>query len=376
MPLPSGLSDLRDRLQDDLFPWLAATEGPLTEMTKLFITVLEMAPVGGFLASGPGLVGRPPAERVPLARAFIAKAVYGMPLTVLLIDRLKMDRTLRRLCGWHHAGAIPSESTFSRAFAEFADAELPSRVHEAVILSAYKDRLVGHVSRDATAIEAREKPVKVEAPKRWRKKRRPEKGEPGYESVRRLERQQTMTLAEMLADLPRHCSVGIKPNAKGFKTAWTGYKLHLDTADGDIPLNGILTSASLHDSQAAIPLATMTARRVVNLYDLMDPSYDAPEILAACRALGRVPIVPEQSRRTQGRKDEMAAEAHARRCINFEAAEQVRYRERTAAERVNGRLKDEFGGRFVRVRGHAKVMCHLMFGILALTVDQLMRLLI
>jgi len=43
-------------------------------------------------------------------------------------------------------------------------------------------------------------------------------------------------------------------------------------------------------------------------------------------------------------------------------------------ERVNGRLKDEFGGRHVRVRGHAKVLCHLMFGVVALTVDQLMRL--
>jgi hypothetical protein len=42
-------------------------------------------------------------------------------------------------------------------------------------------------------------------------------------------------------------------------------------------------------------------------------------------------------------------------------------------ERVNSRLKDEFGGRYVRVRGHAKVMAHLMFGVLALTVDQILR---
>lgn len=41
---------------------------------------------------------------------------------------------------------------------------------------------------------------------------------------------------------------------------------------------------------------------------------------------------------------------------------------------VNARLKDEFGGRHVRVRGHAKVYCHLMFGVLALAVDQLMQL--
>jgi len=42
-------------------------------------------------------------------------------------------------------------------------------------------------------------------------------------------------------------------------------------------------------------------------------------------------------------------------------------------ERVNARLKDEFGGSQIRVRGAAKVMAHLMFGVLALTVDQWMR---
>ena len=43
-------------------------------------------------------------------------------------------------------------------------------------------------------------------------------------------------------------------------------------------------------------------------------------------------------------------------------------------ERVNARLKDEFGARTVRVRGAVKVMAHLMFGVLALTADQLLRL--
>ena len=51
----------------------------------------------------------------------------------------------------------------------------------------------------------------------------------------------------------------------------------------------------------------------------------------------------------------------------------MRFRERTGVERVNSRLKDEFGGRIVRVRGAAKVMTHLMFGILALTADQILR---
>ncbi len=45
----------------------------------------------------------------------------------------------------------------------------------------------------------------------------------------------------MLADLPRHCAVGTKRNAKGYKTSWIGHKLHLDVADGDIPVSCVLT---------------------------------------------------------------------------------------------------------------------------------------
>jgi len=51
----------------------------------------------------------------------------------------------------------------------------------------------------------------------------------------------------------------------------------------------------------------------------------------------------------------------------------IRYNERSTVERVNGRLKDEFGAHMVRVRRHAKMMSHLMFGIIALTVDQPMK---
>ena len=44
------------------------------------------------------------------------------------------------------------------------------------------------------------------------------------------------------------------------------------------------------------------------------------------------------------------------------------------SERVNARLKDEFGASKIRVRGAAKIMAHLMFGVIALTVDQWLRL--
>ena len=73
-------------------------------------------------------------------------------------------------------------------------------------------------------------------------------------------------------------------------------------------------------------------------------------------------------------KAELKAESARWRRLGLKRPEDVRYRERSVVERVNGRLKDEFGGRLIRVRGHAKIMCHLMFGLLALTADQLLRL--
>jgi len=341
------------------------------------ITALEVAGVEAFVQVWPGLPGRPPHDRAALARAFVAKAVIGLPTTKMLIERLAVDKTLRRLCGWEHPGEICSEATFSRAFAEFAQSALPSRIHEALVKRTYEGRLVGHISRDATAIEAREKPVKTapaaERPKR--KRGRPRKGEVvEKKEPRRLERQGEMSLAEMLAELPKHCAVGTKRNAKGHTTNWIGYKLHLDVADGDIPISAILTSASLHDSQVAIPLATLTAGRVTNLYDLMDSAYDAPEIKAKSVALGHVPIIDAHPRSVPGGKEAVAAEALARRTAGYRPAEEVRYNGRSAAERVNGGLKDDFGARHVRVRGNPKVFCHLMFGVLALTIDHLMRL--
>ena len=44
----------------------------------------------------------------------------------------------------------------------------------------------------------------------------------------------------------------------------------IGVADGDIPISVILTSASLHDSQTAIPLTQMSSDRVTYLYDLAD----------------------------------------------------------------------------------------------------------
>ena len=130
--------------------------------------------------------------------------MFDIPTTRALIERLEVDGRLWRLCGWSGAGRLPSEATFSRAFSEFAESGLASRLHETLIARTMDGHLVEHISRDATAIEAREKAApkpKAAKPKR-RKRGRPRKGEARAKEPSRLERQLTMSLPQMLADLP------------------------------------------------------------------------------------------------------------------------------------------------------------------------------
>jgi hypothetical protein len=389
--LRQQLSHFGHLLQSELFGLVEAETGRLSDTAKRLIATLGMIPLERFIPSARGWNGRPAIDRYAIASAFVAKAVYNFPETRDLLERLASDEQLRLICGWKRGQRLPHESTFSRAFAEFARMELPQFVHEALIRETQKDRLIGHIARDSTAIEAREKFPETAAQKAEKRaekkasgavagrkrgaKKGPHRRWKGGRPVRppredtRLHRQRSMKLDDMLRELPRNCSIGTKTSSKGYQQYWRGYKLHLDVADGQIPVSAVITGASVHDSQVAIPLATMTTQRVTYCYELMDSAYDAAEIDSHCRALGHVPIIDPHARAKT--KSTFLVGKPARQ---LSWAEADRYRERTLVERVNGRLKDEFGGRFVRVRGASKVMAHLMFGVLALTVDQLLRL--
>jgi Transposase DDE domain/Transposase domain (DUF772) len=375
------MSKLRDTLsqtwlniQSSLFPWLSDELGPLTEKQQELVTTLEVVRIEEFIYSSRGFPGRPPQDRTAIARAFVAKMIYNMPTTRALLDRLETDSALRRICGWERKSDVPDEWTFSRAFAEFSKSRLPERVHAAFIKESYANEIVGHNSRDSTAIEAREKPLKKKPIQKIVAKRgRPKQGEERIKPLTRIEQQASgMGLTDMLNDLPTACDVGTKKNSKGYKVSWTGYKLHIDVADGGIPICAVLTSASTHDSQVAIPLAKMSSERMTNLYDVMDSAYDVPQIHSMSRQLGHIPLIDVNPRRNKALKEELTAENKRCRLVGHKTAEAIRYNERSTVERVNARLKDEFGGRVVRVRGHVKVLCHLMFGILALTANQMM----
>ena len=368
------LNELYFNIQTRLFPMVEEEIGELTEKLQEFLKILELVEPSRFIDETMiwcGL-GRPPKSREFMLRAFFLKAVYDLPTTKMLIENLKGNATWRQLCGWEFASQVPSEPTFSRAFQEFSELNLLEKIHGTIVRENYKDKLVGHSSIDSTAIVGREKACRKNTPKKKQKKKKRgrkskaelaamKEQEAVEVKVRRLELQPNRSLEENLADLPMGCDWGGKKNSKGKAEFWRGYKLHLSLADGGVPLAAVLTSASPHDSQVAIPLMQKTSERAQVLYDLADSAYDAPEIKEFSKALGRIPVIDPNKRR--GQETELSP------------SEKIRYRERSTVERGNSDLKDNHGARHIRVKGHEKVFCHLMFGVIAITAKQMFNML-
>jgi len=247
--------------QRRLFPMMEEELGPLSPKHQRLASAFALLDLKEAHTVRGGR-GRPAQDRGAILRAFLAKAYFHLATTRQLLDLLRSDRVLRRLCGWESAAQVPSEAVFSRAFAQLAQTTVLEELHQALVQQAFAGHLVGHVIRDASAVPAREKPTrKPKAARPKRRRGRPRKGEPPAPKAR-LERQPGMSLPEMLADLPQACDRGVKIGSDGRKQSWVGYKLHWDISDSQIPLSCVLTSASTHDLQVAIPLATLTAQRV------------------------------------------------------------------------------------------------------------------
>ena len=342
-------------MQPELFPGFVEEVSPTTDKHLKVIIALDVIDIEKHLPYESLFgVGRPRKDRLSLAHAFIAKSVLNLTTTVALIDRLKVDKVLRRICGFE--GKLPCEATFSNAFREYAEFELAQKAHDSLVKEIYSERLIGHICRDSTAINAREQPEKKPKKEKKKKKRgRPKKGEElAPKELTRIEKQRGQNLEDILSELPTKCDVGGKKNSKGNVEWWVGYKLHLDVDDHGIPISAILTSASVHDSGVAIPLEKITSGRVHSLYSLMYSGYVSQEIEDEIKEAGKVPIIyPKKPRGGE--------------LVPLEPPSAERYKIRTTVERTNSTIKDDFGGRHFRVKGYTKVFAHLMFGILGMS---------
>ena len=131
----------------------------------------------------------------------------------------------------------------------------------------------------------------------------------------------------MHKNLPTACNRSTKCNAQGDQVSWNGYQFTWTPPTVACPLPALLSSVSMHDSRAAFPLWLMSAERVTHLYDLRDAACGRAKLREHSRSLVHVPLIDHHPR----------------------------------------------GGKSIMVKGCAKVMGHLMFGVLALSADQLMR---
>lgn len=249
-------------------------------------------------------------------------------------------------------------------------------MHQALIKELYKDQIVGHVVKDSTPLEVREKALKKESVQK-RKKNKDEKYK--NKKLGKLNRRQKQLvetdLNKMIHDLPNLCDKGMKKSAQGYTMIWKGYKLHAAVDDHCMPLAVIVTSASLNDCEAAIPLATKCNQVVTNFYDLMDAAYDHPEIISHNMSLGHVPII-DRCPHSNPQKVEKELEKDRKKYLSFQTAEDKRYKERLPKERFNACYKDFNGCRAISYRGHAKVTCHVMFGVLTMAASTIINLLI
>jgi transposase len=360
-----------------LFPALQEQLGILSLKEEKLMRILELAQIELYVSEVK--ITNPPKHRKEIARAFIAKSVYNIQTTRDLIDRLKVDRVLRVICGWRYVRSIPSESTFSRVFGELARSRIADKTHQAFIKEYLSDTLFFYNSTDSTAIDVREKPLKKEKTLKIKQKRgRKRKNDstpvaPKEEKLSYKQSQMTSTI-QMLQEISTSTDIGRKINAKGNGYAWIGGKLHLGVVDGDIPITAIYTCASVHDSQVAIPVINETTRRVDYLYDLCDKAYDSEPIIAFSKARGHTPIIDVNPRNCEETKTALEGQKILEK-MGFNTPMSNHYNHRSSVERVNSYLKDSFGCKHIYVKGATKVASHLMFGVLALCIHQSIKLL-
>jgi hypothetical protein len=315
------------------------------------------------LSDNRSVMGRPAFGLEPFIRAFLARSFFRIATVDDLRKRLMADPNLRRMVGFVK---VPSAATFSRRMAALAAMPLVTRALNDMVTHYHEGRIVGHISRDSTAIPVREKPVDrkravviLEKPKR--KRGRPRKGEiRPAKKLRRLERQLGMKPGKAIAELDSACAWGCKKNSQGNVSFWKGYKLHLDVTDLGIPVTAVVTGANVHDSQLAIPMEKWTERKITHLYSVMDSAYDAQPIVDYIEGKGRVPLIEPNKRRGGERRV-------------FTPAQKERFKVRSVVERANAHLKDWLIPDHVFVRGVAKVSFLLLCGVLVLAAIKILQ---
>lgn len=282
-----------------------------------------------------------------LWHCFIAKYVLGLASTAAMIRTLRNNPFIAEACGIASPDAIPHEATFSRFFARLSTYNMAAKVkdvsrslvqHHYASLPGFGER----VAFDSTTLAAWSNPAK--------KGKKPKKiATRGYKAR-----------VGKVSDADAGWSV--KKGTQGVKEAVFGYKLHLLVdCEYELPIAANVSAGNVHDVTRASNLFR-EARTANDLfrpnYAIGDAGYSSQELARLLRLqYGATPIIDPHPKH----KAMLSIKA------DFGTSEwKALYKQRTAVERVNSRLKGQRSLNDITVRRLRKVTLHCYLSLIAL----------
>ncbi len=251
--------------------------------------------------------------------SLIARIVERIPTIKDLLKRLREDILFRLDCGFSLAEKIPSAASYSRLMEKLSQSDALEKMQEQVVQQAMTEGFIPDdtVAIDATHIEAREQaPAKQEQPekpeprKRGRKSKadreawlkqtqEEEEQKPIYEKG--IAAQLDESYATLRKEIPLTPQWGVKKSSEGKNVFWYGYKGHLAVGtESQYILGALLSSGSLNDGKAAIPLLKGMATQFESYsfkYATMDAGYDYEAIYQQVRSSGAHAVIAYNRRR-------------------------------------------------------------------------------
>lgn len=343
-----------------------------------------------------------------MIQSLIARIVERIPTIKDLVKRLQNDFVFRFDCGFLVSDFVPSEASFSRMIDVISQSNVLGIMQDELILVAMSEGFINdeHLAIDATHFESRDaaKPTPEKEPKVPKKRGRKKKEEREQWLQEKQEAEANLPLyqKEIKAQLNETTEIlwneapitpewGVKKNSESKKFAWYGFKAHLAVATkSQYVICGLMTSANLNDSKAAIPLL----KKVQDLFPahfttgIFDAGYDYEAIYDQLRSFHMQAVIPYNVRNDSydekydtlkyTRPKECATcplqhdslcqkvfkikcETDRRKYMNPARGSEKRknlYKERSAVERVNAYLKEYFQLNNVRHRTGRKAKCH------------------
>ncbi|WP_055107404.1 IS1182 family transposase [Paenibacillus ihumii] len=250
--------------------------------------------------------------------SLIIRIVERIPTIKDLIKRLQHDILFRLDCGFMLSESIPSASSYSRLMRKISESHALEEMQQQLLEHAMAEGFITDdtVAIDATHIEARDQaPAKQEKekpePKKRGRKAKAER-EAWLKQKQEEEEQKPIFEKEIAAQLHEPFNIlrdqmpldpqwGVKKNSDGKNVFWYGYKGHLAVgSQSQYILGAMLSSGSLNDGKAAIPLLKGMALQHPNFnikYVTMDAGYDYEAIYKQIREADAHAVIAYNRRR-------------------------------------------------------------------------------